>query len=89
MAYLAKPLMKKGGPLFTMSHYGSQRVVKNYNIMGVALEAAVRYMAAEFGPKGIRVHAVSADRSRRVPHRGFRSSTRCSTRRERKRRRAA
>src|ERR1043166_3204316 len=52
MAYLAKPLMKKGGPLFTM---GSQRVVKNYNIMGVALEAAVRYMAAELGPKGIRV----------------------------------
>jgi enoyl-[acyl-carrier protein] reductase I len=62
MAHLAEPLMKKGGTLFTMSYYGSQRVVKNYNIMGVAkaaLEAAVRYMAAELGPKGIRVHAVS------------------------------
>ena len=62
MAHLAEPLMKKGGSLFTMSYYGSQRVVKNYNIMGVAkaaLEAAVRYMAAELGPKGIRVHAVS------------------------------
>jgi enoyl-[acyl-carrier protein] reductase I len=62
MAHLAEPLMKKGGTLFTMSYYGSQRVVKNYNIMGVAkaaLEAATRYMAAELGPKGIRVHAIS------------------------------
>ena len=62
MAHLAEPLMTKGGTLFTMSYYGSQRVVKNYNIMGVAkaaLEASVRYMAAELGPKGIRVHAIS------------------------------
>src|SRR5262249_27871499 len=62
MAHLAEPLMKKGGTLFTMSYYGSQRVVKNYNVMGVAkaaLEAAVRYMAAELGPKAIRVHAIS------------------------------
>jgi enoyl-[acyl-carrier protein] reductase I len=62
MAHLAEPLMRKGGTLFTMTYYGSQRVVKNYNIMGVAkaaLEAAVRYMAAELGPKGIRVHAIS------------------------------
>jgi enoyl-[acyl-carrier protein] reductase I len=62
MAHLAEPLMKNGGTLFAMSYYGSQRVVKNYNIMGVAkaaLEAAVRYMAAELGPKGIRVHAIS------------------------------
>jgi enoyl-[acyl-carrier protein] reductase I len=62
MAHLAEPLMKKGGTLFTMSYYGSQMVVKNYNIMGVAkaaLESAVRYMAAELGPKGIRVHAIS------------------------------
>src|SRR5262249_3536026 len=59
MAHLAEPLMKKGGTLFTMTYYGSQMVVKNYNIMGVAkaaLEAAVRYMAAELGPKGLRVH---------------------------------
>ena len=45
-----------------MTYYGSQMVVKNYNIMGVAkaaLEAAVRYIAAELGPKGIRVHAIS------------------------------
>ena len=45
-----------------MTYYGSQMVVKNYNIMGVAkaaLESAVRYIAAELGPKGIRVHAIS------------------------------
>ncbi len=62
MAHLAEPLMKDGGSLFTMSYYGSQMVVKNYNIMGVAkaaLECAVRYAAAELGPKGIRVHAIS------------------------------
>ena len=62
MAHLAEPLMTNGGTMFTMSYYGSQMVVENYNIMGVAkaaLEAAVRYMAAELGPKGIRVHAIS------------------------------
>src|SRR5215472_5421175 len=62
MAHLAEPLMRKGGALFTMSYYGSQMVVKNYNIMGVAkaaLECTVRYLAAELGPKGIRVHAIS------------------------------
>jgi len=62
MAHLAEPLMKNGGTLFTMTYYGSQMVVENYNIMGVAkaaLESAVRYMAAELGPKGIRVHAIS------------------------------
>jgi enoyl-[acyl-carrier protein] reductase I len=62
MAHLAEPLMREGGTLFTMTYYGSQMVVKNYNIMGVAkaaLESAVRYIAAELGPKGIRVHAIS------------------------------
>jgi len=62
MARLAEPLMKNGGAIFTMSYYGAQIVVENYNIMGVAkaaLESAVRYMAAELGPKGIRVHAIS------------------------------
>lgn len=45
-----------------MTYYGSQMVVENYNVMGVAkaaLEATVRYIAAEVGPKGIRVHAIS------------------------------
>lgn len=62
MAHLAEPLMKKGGSMFAMTYYGSKRVVKNYNIMGVAkaaLESSVRYLAAELGPKGIRVHAIS------------------------------
>jgi len=62
MAHLAEPLMKRGGTIFTMTYYGSQMVVQNYNIMGVAkaaLEASVRYVAAELGPKGIRVHAIS------------------------------
>ena len=62
MARLADPLMKKGGTLFTTTYYGSQTVVKNYNIMGVAkaaLKTAVRYVSAELGPKGIRVHAIS------------------------------
>src|SRR3974377_140012 len=62
MAHLAEPLMRNGGVMFTMTYYGSRTVVKNYNIMGVAkaaLECAVRYLAAELGPKGIRVHAIS------------------------------
>lgn len=62
MAKLAEPLMKDGGSLFTMTYYGSQRVVENYNIMGpvkAALESVTRYLAAELGPKGIRVHAIS------------------------------
>jgi enoyl-[acyl-carrier protein] reductase I len=62
MAHLAEPLMKNGGSMFTMTYYGSEKVVENYNIMGVAkaaLESAVRYVAAELGPKGIRVHAIS------------------------------
>ena len=62
MAKLAEPLMKSGGSLFTMTYYGSQMVVENYNLMGpvkAALESATRYLAAELGPKGIRVHAIS------------------------------
>jgi enoyl-[acyl-carrier protein] reductase I len=62
MAKLAEPLMASGGSLFTMTYYGSQMVVEHYNMMGpvkAALESATRYMAAELGPKGIRVHAIS------------------------------
>ena len=52
--------MTRGGTLLTMTYYGSQMVVENYNVMGVAaLESAMRYLAAELGPKGIRVHAIS------------------------------
>jgi enoyl-[acyl-carrier protein] reductase I len=62
MARLAEPLMPDGGALFTMSYYGAEKVVENYNLMGpvkAALEASARYLAAELGPKGIRVHAIS------------------------------
>ena len=62
MARLAEPLMSEGGTLSTMTYYGSQMVVENYNMMGpvkAALESATRYLAAELGPKGIRVHAIS------------------------------
>ena len=62
MARLAEPLMTEGGTLFTMSYYGADKVVNNYNVMGpvkAALEATTRYMAAELGDKGIRVFAVS------------------------------
>jgi enoyl-[acyl-carrier protein] reductase I len=62
MAKLAEPLMKNGGTLFTMTYYGSQMVVENYNMMGpvkAALESATRYLAAELGPQEIRVHAIS------------------------------
>jgi enoyl-[acyl-carrier protein] reductase I len=62
MARLAAPLMKEGGTMFTMSYYGANKVVPNYNMMGpvkAALEASARYLAHELGPKGIRVHPVS------------------------------
>jgi enoyl-[acyl-carrier protein] reductase I len=62
MAKLSEPMMKDGGALFNMTYYGSQMVVENYNMMGpvkAALESATRYLAAELGPKGIRVHAIS------------------------------
>jgi enoyl-[acyl-carrier protein] reductase I len=62
MARLAEPLMKDGGALFTMSYYGAEKVVENYNVMGpvkAALEASARYLSAELGPKGIRVHSIS------------------------------
>ena len=62
MVKLAEPLMTGGGVLVTMSYYGADKVVNRYNMMGpvkAALEASVRYTAAEMGPKGIRVFAVS------------------------------
>jgi enoyl-[acyl-carrier protein] reductase I len=62
MAKLAEPLMPNGGTLLTVTFYGSERVVEHYNLMGpvkAALESATRYLAAELGPKQIRVHAIS------------------------------
>ncbi len=59
----AAPLMNDGGSIVTMSYYGAEKVVMNYNVMGVAkaaLEASVRYLAADVGGQGIRVNAISA-----------------------------
>ncbi len=58
----AAPLMTDGGSIVTLSYFGSQRVIPNYNVMGVAkaaLESTVRYLANDLGPDGIRVNAVS------------------------------
>lgn len=62
MAKLAEPLMTEGGCLLTVTFYGSEKVVAEYNLMGpvkAALESSVRYLAAELGEKRIRVHALS------------------------------
>jgi len=63
MAKLAEPLLDRGGSLMTLSYYGAEKVVDHYNVMGpvkAALEASVRYLAHELGPKAIRVNAISA-----------------------------
>jgi enoyl-[acyl-carrier protein] reductase I len=63
VARAATPAMTAGGAITTLTYLGSSRVVPNYNVMGVAkaaLEAAVRYLASELGPAGIRVNAISA-----------------------------
>tara|TARA_X000000950_G_scaffold17449_1_gene18986 strand:- start:9504 stop:10307 length:804 start_codon:yes stop_codon:yes gene_type:complete len=59
----AKDLMKNGGSAVTLSYYGAEKVMPNYNVMGVAkaaLEASTRYLAADLGAEGIRVNAISA-----------------------------
>ncbi len=59
----AKDIMNEGGSAVTLTYYGAQKVMPNYNVMGVAkaaLEASVRYLAADLGPDGIRVNAISA-----------------------------
>jgi enoyl-[acyl-carrier protein] reductase I len=63
VAQRAEKLMKKGGSLLTLTYYGAEKWMPHYNVMGVAkaaLEASVRYMAADLGPKNIRVNAISA-----------------------------
>jgi len=59
----AAPLMTAGGGMVTLTYYGSEKVVPNYNVMGVAkaaLESTVRYLAADLGPRNIRVNAISS-----------------------------
>ena len=63
VALAAAPLMTEGGSIVTMSYYGSEKVVMNYNVMGVAkaaLESSVRYLAADLGKQNIRINAISA-----------------------------
>ncbi|MCJ7824259.1 MAG: SDR family oxidoreductase, partial [Anaerolineales bacterium] len=63
LARAALPLMKEGSSMLTLSYYGAEKVVPNYNVMGVAkaaLEATTRYLAGDLGPRGIRVNAISA-----------------------------
>lgn len=63
IAQRALPLMNEGGSLLTLTYYGAEQVMPHYNVMGVAkaaLESSVRYLAADLGPQGIRVNAISA-----------------------------
>jgi enoyl-[acyl-carrier protein] reductase I len=69
----ALPLMSNGGSIVTLTYLGAERVVPHYNVMGVAkaaLEASVRYLASDLGPRGIRVNAVSAGPIRTLAARG-------------------
>lgn len=70
----AAPLMTEGGSIVTMSYFGAEKVVPNYNVMGVAkaaLEATVRYMAWDMGPQNIRVNAISAGPIKTLAARGI------------------
>ncbi len=63
VAQRAAKMMRPGGSMLTLSYYGAEKVIPHYNVMGVAkaaLEASVRYLAADFGPAGIRVNGISA-----------------------------
>ena len=63
LAREARPYLHRGSSIITLSYYGAEKVVTHYNVMGVAkaaLEASVRYLAADLGPDGIRVNAISA-----------------------------
>ena len=59
----AEGMLREGGSVVTLTYYGSEKAIPNYNVMGVAkaaLEASVRYLASDLGPRGIRVNAISA-----------------------------
>mgnify|MGYP000881330548 FL=1 len=78
VARLAVPLMKDGGSIVTLTYLGGQRVVPNYNIMGVAkaaLESSVRYLAYDLGKKGIRVNALSPGPVNTLSSRGIKGFT--------------
>jgi enoyl-[acyl-carrier protein] reductase I len=74
VARAAAPLMPSGGGIVTMTYYGAEKVVPKYNVMGVAkaaLEASVRYLANDLGPKNIRVNAISAGPIKTLAARGI------------------
>ncbi len=74
LARYAAPLMTDGGSLVTMTYYGAEKVVSNYNVMGVAkaaLEASTRYLAADLGARNIRVNAISAGPIQTLAARGI------------------
>lgn len=74
VARAAAPRMTEGGSIVTMSYFGAEKVVPRYNVMGVAkaaLEASVRYLASDLGPKGIRVNAISAGPIKTLAARGI------------------
>jgi enoyl-[acyl-carrier protein] reductase I len=74
VARATAPKMTNGGAMMTLTYLGSSRVVTNYNVMGVAkaaLEAAVRYLAADLGPQNIRVNAISAGPVKTAAARGI------------------
>src|SRR6266481_5776898 len=74
----AAPLMTNGGSIMTMTYFGSEKVMPSYNVMGVAkaaLEANVRYLAANLGPKNIRVNAISAGPVNTLAARGIKGFT--------------
>ena len=74
VANAVRPLMTEGGTILTLSYLGAQRVIENYNVMGVAkaaLEASVRYLASDLGPANIRVNAISAGPIKTAAARGI------------------
>lgn len=74
VAKFAKPLMTEGGSIVTLTYLGGERVVTNYNVMGVAkaaLDASVRYLAADLGKDGIRVNSISAGPIRTLAAKGI------------------
>jgi enoyl-[acyl-carrier protein] reductase I len=78
VARAVAPMMKNGGAMMTLSYLGANRVVANYNVMGVAkasLEAAVRYLAAGLGPRNIRVNAISAGAVKTASLRGIKDAS--------------
>ena len=79
IARATAPLMTAGGSVITLTYLGATRVVPNYNVMGVAkaaLEAAMRYLASDLGPAGVRVNAISAGPVKTVSAKGVKDFSR-------------